>query len=213
MFIDKQPKETVELYTKLLFGIASLSKLFSDDAIPYLPYRTIERSFCYAFKAEDLSRKDIAIDALKLDVGVGIKTFMQLSKNVSSQKVAEFNTNSATLINLPAKKKVENIVAWKNQRVQETIDMYEINSLIYHCVIRDAGIIKIYEYPMDKIDINTLKITKQTKTGIFFQDNLNKYRYYESKSVLLKEFNLATPLLTLQVNMIDDPLKLLASLK
>lgn len=51
-------------YLDLLRIMSSLSGLFSDNDVPYLYYRNAENLFCYALKAQNLSRDDSAFDAL-----------------------------------------------------------------------------------------------------------------------------------------------------
>ncbi len=50
-------------YFNLLGLMASLSNLFSDNAIPFLHYRVTENLFCKYYNAENLSRSDTAYDA------------------------------------------------------------------------------------------------------------------------------------------------------
>lgn len=55
----------------------SLSNLFTNSENPYLYYRAMENIFCKAFKANNLSRSDISVDAGKNGMGIGLKTFLQ----------------------------------------------------------------------------------------------------------------------------------------
>ena len=65
MFLDKQSKNQVEYYERLLKAVGSLSNLFSESPEPYLASRATENLFCKAFGAENLSRSDASADASK----------------------------------------------------------------------------------------------------------------------------------------------------
>ena len=92
MFYNYKNKNEINLYRNYIQAIASLSGLYSESKIPYLHYRAVENVFCKSFQAENLSRADIAYDAKKQNIGIGLKTFIS-EKGVSSEKIAEFNNN------------------------------------------------------------------------------------------------------------------------
>ena len=80
-----------EKYVALLQAVASMSRLFSDNTVPYVHSRFVERLFIQATGAKDLSRLDKSFDALIApDIGVGVKTFLSVSGNSKREKVAEF---------------------------------------------------------------------------------------------------------------------------
>ena len=68
-FFEQQPEDRKRLYTSLLEVTGSLSNLFSESSNPFLYYRAMENIFCKAFKADNLSRSDISVDAGKDGVG------------------------------------------------------------------------------------------------------------------------------------------------
>lgn len=107
MFYNKQIEEEKEKYKKLLESTAKLSRLFSDSESPYIYYRAMENIFCKAFRADNLSRSDISIDASKNRVGIGLKTFLE-GNGKSFQKVAEFNRQAYILKNLDTTELVKN---------------------------------------------------------------------------------------------------------
>lgn len=89
-------------YFDMLGLMASLSKLFSENTIPYLDYRLAENLFCKYFNAQNDARSCTAYDAHLGDFGVGIKTFT-LKNNISVEKIAEFNKLKPQLKDLKGK--------------------------------------------------------------------------------------------------------------
>ncbi|MDO8735127.1 MAG: restriction endonuclease, partial [Elusimicrobiota bacterium] len=75
--MTSQPDSLRDIYFNYLRAICSLSKLFSDSEVPYLYYRVAENVFCKSFNADNLSRDDLAYDAKKDKIGVGLKTFTE----------------------------------------------------------------------------------------------------------------------------------------
>ena len=65
MFYDIQENNQQIEYENSLKIIGSLSNLFSNSTTPYLYYRIAEKIFCNSFFANDLSRGDVALDAVK----------------------------------------------------------------------------------------------------------------------------------------------------
>lgn len=115
--------------------MASLSRLFSDNDVPYLPYRAVENIFCKAFNADNLSRDDLAYDAKVGSTALGIKTFASNYKK-SQQKVAEFNVNNQELKKLAGKELVLRIAELRNERIIFANTNYKIDKAYYHCVVR-----------------------------------------------------------------------------
>ena len=76
MFFEAQPKEEKAQYENLLKIMGALSRLLSDSDVPYLYYRMAENIFCKAFNAINLARSDISLDAKKMNIGLGLKTFI-----------------------------------------------------------------------------------------------------------------------------------------
>ena len=65
MFYEEQDSNKRTDYQNSLTIIGSLSNLFSNSRTPYLYYRIAEKIFCNSFLADDLSRGDVALDAIK----------------------------------------------------------------------------------------------------------------------------------------------------
>jgi len=195
-------KNEYENYLKL---IGCLSKLFSDSSTPYLYYRVAEKIFCRAFGAEDLSRSDVALDAKKGSLGIGLKTFLRGS-NHTFQKVAEFNKQREAYIGLTPKALVTKVSELRNRRIEFTEQAHNINDSIYHCVIRDNETFKIFEETMDRVDINNIRLVKKNSNSIVFEDGIHEYSFLLSKSTLTKRFITETCVGEFNVNILADPL-------
>ena len=63
-------------YFEMLQLMASISRLFSESATPYLDYRLAENLFCKYFNAQNDARSCTAYDARLSHLGIGIKTFI-----------------------------------------------------------------------------------------------------------------------------------------
>ena len=85
-------------YIESIQIISSLSRLFSENEIPFLHYRVMENLFCDCFNAKNLSRSDTAYDAQIGSLGIGLKTFI-CNKDSSIEKIAEFNKHAPDLKN------------------------------------------------------------------------------------------------------------------
>ena len=70
--------------------MAQLSRLFSENEVPYLYYRLTENLFCRYYAAINDARSCTAYDARIAGIGIGIKTF-GISSGSSTEKIAEFN--------------------------------------------------------------------------------------------------------------------------
>jgi hypothetical protein len=205
MFFENQSKNEQELYKNFLKTVGSLSNLFSDSSIPYLYYRVAEKVFCKSFKADDLSRSDVSVDAKKEGLGIGLKTFL-INNSKTFQKVAEFNNARTTYENLSKDKMIRKVSALRNDRIEITKKIHNLDNSIYHCVLRDKGKFFIYEEPMEKIDIEKIKDVKTNKGSISFSDGLSEYSFLVSKSTLTKRFNTATTLHEIDIAILEEPL-------
>ncbi len=205
MFFENQTKEQKQKYQDFLKIAGCLSNLFSDSRVPYLYYRVAEKIFCRAFNAEDLSRSDVSADAKKGTLGIGLKTFL-IGNNKTFQKVAEFNSDRPLYSNLRPFDLVKKIAELRNTRIDFTENVYGLNNSLYHCVLRDFGKFKIFEEPMDKIDIQKIKIVKNNKNSIIFDDGLNEYSFLISKSTLTKRFFTKSSIFDFDINILEDPL-------
>lgn len=205
MFFESQTKDQRQEYQDFLCIAGCLSNLFSDSEIPYLYYRLAEKVFCRAFDAEDLSRSDVSADAKKDILGIGLKTFL-IGNSKSFQKVAEFNSDRPLYISLKEKELVKKIAELRNTRIEFTENIHNIEKSIYHCIVRDSGKFKIFEEPMERIDIQNIKITKKNKNSIIFEDGKNEYSFLLSKSTLTKRFITKKFIYEFDVNVLEDPL-------
>ncbi len=206
MFYNDQSTIQKEQYEDYLKTVGSLSNLFSESAVPYLYYRLAEKLFCKAFEADDLSRSDVAIDAKKGKLGVGLKTFL-LTTPKSFQKVAEFNADRHLYQDLPNLQKVKKIAELRNERIGFAERSNGLESSIYHCVVRKVGTFAFYEEKMDYINLNQIRITKESKSAIHFSDGNNQYSFSLSKSTLLKKFVIEEVCHEFRVEVLQNPLE------
>ncbi len=65
-FFDLQDEIQKEEYQIFLKTVGALSNQFSNSKSSFLYYRIAEKIFCSSFKADDLSRSDISVDAKKM---------------------------------------------------------------------------------------------------------------------------------------------------
>lgn len=207
MFLNHQSKKQKEYYVKLLSSAGAISRLFSESTEPYLDSRIAENLFCKAFEAENTSRKDNSIDARKGPIGIGIKTF--LNKNGSSlQKIAEFNGDHSLYNTLPLIEKVKKIAELRNNRITTTMVVYGLEKIIYHCIVREAGKILIYEQDCSPVNVKKIKNIKYSPKGssITFSDSMNEYSFNLSKSTLYKRFKTENISIRIPIRMMGDPI-------
>lgn len=211
MFLNEQPENFKESYIEILKSIGALSKLFSDNNVPYLYYRTAENAFCLAFNADNLARGDTSVDARKNGVGVGLKTFINTKNGDSFQKVAEFNKARNLYskdINNP-ENLVRTVSKLRNRRIESSIDIHGLENVIYHSVIRDKGIFYLVEEPMETVSIDKIrKVTSKDDKIVFFEDDKAEYKFNISKSTLFKRFY-NKPILEFEVKIFENPFELL----
>ena len=189
----------------------SLSRLFSDSLAPYLYYRAAENIFCLAFGAENLSRSDISIDSIKGNIGFGLKTFLH-GNGRTFQKVAEFNAIRDEYAKKLDHEIVDFISQARNKRLDICLDGYGVDNLVYHCLTRSDNLISIYEFSMDKIQIDKIKNIVRNKNTIQFDDGINEYSFNLSKSTLYKRFNCRDSLENIKVDILENPFEVLANL-
>lgn len=198
-------------YLEYLSLVGALSGLFSDNEIPLLHYRATENIYCGVFKAENLSRADISADAKFNEYGIGIKTFIE-NNGKTLQKVAEFNQESSLFTFLEDEEKIRKIAELRNKRLDFTKSAYNIDELIYHCIVRNRNGFHLYEEKMDNIDVSNITIDKNSSSSIHFNDGLNEYSFYKSKSTLFKRFYSRDYFASVPVNILDNPISLLEKL-
>lgn len=221
--MDKKEKEEYIRYLKI-FG--SLSGLFKDNKSganarkPYLYYRNHEQLYAKVFKnVEDLTRKDSAFDVIaELDdkrIGIGLKTWIH-TRDSTYQKVAEFNKASPTELAPIIKENdhkhlIKKVAELRNERIQLDKRQYNTDYDLYHNITRDNDVMNIMETNYDLIQMDSLKLLNKKGGTFTFTDTLNNYKFYTSKSVLLKEFNASKNFILEQVPIVnyDNPFELL----
>ncbi len=213
MCLDKKEEKEKEKYSEMLKLMGSLSRLFSENKVPYLHYRVAENLFCKQFNAENLSRFDCSVDAKKGTLGIGIKTFIK-NNGKTFQKIAEFNKdrNAYAHETTGLKESIHKIVELRNMRLEATKTIYGLEELIYHCVVRDDSKILVYEEKMDMIDEKEIKDINKNKNIITFKDNKNDYQFNISKSTLYKRFTLPKNYEEIDIEIINDPFMILEKL-
>ena len=206
MFYNNQDLKFRQKYIDSLSIIGSLSNLFSDSKVPYLYYRIAEKVFCNTFQANDLSRGDIALDAAKDNIGIGLKTFLKNNDN-TLQKVAEFNKDRYLYENKSPKDIISTIADLRNNRILFAENLSNVGNSYYHCVTRAENRFYIYEEPMDYIDTRNIQDIKKKQNSIWFNDGLHEYNFNISKSTLLKRFKTHQYMEEFEVKIFDNPLE------
>ena len=213
-------KRDEERYETLLRLVGSLSRLFSDNESPYVDSRFVERLFARTTGAKDLGRKDISFDAVKEDVGIGVKTFLAGAGNSKREKIAEFTTfaRDGRFANLEKDALVREVVSARNDRV--TSDANEVgvdlSKSFYHCLIRMPGGAIVHEESYGTIDIagilptdsqgNVLKSWSEMGNGIYFTDGISHYSFSVAKNVLMKRFEFDRLSNFISIDIREDPL-------
>jgi len=205
MFYSHQDLNHKQEYIKTLQIIGSLSNLFSESQVPYLYYRIAEKLFCDIFGANDLSRGDIALDASKKEIGIGLKTFLK-KNDKTLQKVAEFNKDRFLYDNKNEYEIVQIIAELRNKRIDFAQSISSVEQSYYHCILRDKGMFYIFEESMDFIQLDKIKNIKKKKNTIVFNDDLHEYSFNLSKSTLFKRFNTSSILDGFEVKILENPL-------
>ena len=198
-------------YFDMLALLAGLSKLFSDNTIPYLDYRIAENLFCKYYSATNDARSCTAYDAHINSLGIGIKTF-GIANGHSIEKIAEFNKLKPILDNLKGVKLAKAIATFRNDRIELANNIYNIDNSIYHIVGRSQSALKLFNTSYKKIEINDIHEVKDTVKSISFISDNEFYTFNKSKSVLLKKFILPDNYKEIPVDILKDPLQLLSQL-
>jgi hypothetical protein len=209
LFVSTQPKAEQETYKRYLRAVGALSQLFSESDVPYLYYRGMEKIFCHAFHAKDLSRTDFSVDARIGKLGIGLKTFIRSSP---PQKIAEFNAAKKQYDKLSPEKAVIKIAELRNLRLQLTSSAFGIEKSIYHCILRDDAGFHILEEPMVPIQIESIKKITPKDASVSFSDGIHDYNFNYSKSTLFKRFIEPQRLISFSVQIAKDPFELLDSI-
>lgn len=206
-------------YVALLRAVASMSKLFSDNSVPYVDSRFVERLFIQATGARDLSRSDKSFDALlDKDIGVGIKTFLSGTGQSKREKVAEFPrlAQEGHFEGLHPRELAEKVSSYRNSRVRSDANELGIDlaKSIYHCLIRTQLGAIIHEEPYSLVDVNNIKPTDRrgrvvpkwdkNNRGAYFTDGVANYNFNASKNVLFKQFNFLQNLDVIELPVFED---------
>ena len=206
MFLNQQSKTNKNQYFDLLRAMGSLSRLFSDNnRAPYLYYRSHENIFCKAFDAENLSRSDYAVDALKDGLGIGLKTFIH--KPSQFEKVAEFNKLATKHEQLKGRSLVKAVIEARNERIDLANNLFGTAANVYHCVSRKPNRFDIYEVEMHPIDPNKISAVSSSNSDVVsFRSGDAEYKFNRSKSTLFQKFT-PDPSKTesVSIRLVEDP--------
>ena len=203
MFYDLQPEEQKQQYKQMLGIIGKLTRLFSDNACPYLPYRVQENVFCKYFNADNLSRSDCSADAKKGRIGVGLKTWM----GNNDQKVAEFDSLRKKLSPLTGLDLAKKVSEFRNERIRITKNLHGIDELIYHIVKRIPNTMQILEHVFEPVDIENITLLPERGNinNTYFTDGKHVYHFSMSKHTLYMIFDDMILLDSFTVDILDDP--------
>lgn len=198
-------------YFEMLGLMASLSKLFSENDVPYLDYRLTENLFCKYYNAINDARSCTAYDARFSRLGIGIKTFI-LNNNASTEKIAEFNKLRPHLADLKGEELAHKLAEFRNERMRFADDTFNVNESQYHIVGRSSGLLRVFNVPYERINIDRIRNVKDKGASISFEDDKNVYSFNRSKTVLMKRFEVPEVYRDISVDILSDPLTLLEQL-
>lgn len=198
-------------YFEMLQLMASISRLFSESATPYLDYRLAENLFCKYYDAQNDARSCTAYDARLAGLGIGIKTF-GLKNGSSVEKIAEFNKLKPRLNGLSGMDLARQLGVFRNERMQFANNTYNVSETQYHIVGRQEGMLRVFNTPYELVDTEHIYDVNDTETSISFNDGRNEYSFNKSKSVLQKRFYLPKDYVEVPVKILEEPLELLSLL-
>ena len=198
-------------YFEMLGLMASLSKLFSENDVPYLDYRLTENLFCKYYNAINDARSCTAYDARFSCLGIGIKTFI-LNNNASTEKIAEFNKLRPHLADLKGEKLAHKLAEFRNERMRFADDTFNVSESQYHIIGRSSGLLRVFNVPYERINIDKIHNVKDKGASISFEDDKNVYSFNRSKTVLMKRFEVPEIYRDVSVDILSDPLTLLEQL-
>ena len=210
MFYDLQTEEQKLQYKQMLGIIGKLTRLFSDNACPYLPYRVQENVFCKYFNADNLSRSDCSADARKGKIGIGLKTWM----GNNDQKVAEFDSLREKLSPLTGLDLAKKVSEFRNERIRITKNLHGIDELIYHIVKRIPNTMQILEHVFEPIDVENISLLPErgNSNNTYFTDGKHVYHFSMSKNTLYMLFDDMVLLDSFAIDILDDPYTYLMAL-
>lgn len=201
------------LYFDMLKAVCRLSKLFSENSVPYIDYRIVENLFCKYYQATNDARLCTAFDARINTLGVGIKTFI-LGKSHKTEKVAEFNQLRDVLNGLSGVNLAKKLGELRNERIDFSVRTYNVTDMIYHIIGREDCSLRVFNCDYPYIQIDNIGDVKQGHAGsISFTDGLNRYRFNNSKSVLMMQFDVPQDeCVVIDTPILDDPYEFLERL-
>lgn len=208
MKIINYDESSLQKYLEDLQTVGMISSLFSDSPTPMLYYRATENIYCNAIGAENLSRSDVPADAKVGKTGIGIKTFLEGNKK-TYQKIEEFNNQYSLYGHLTPERKVAKISELRNKRLEFTMNTYDIDKLIFHCIVRNKDGFHLFEEPMDFIDTTNIEIQKINRNTIDFTDGNHNYKFNITKSTLYKQFVTNDYFAHINVVIMSNPLSLI----
>ena len=199
-----------EKYFEMLKLMAQLSRLFSENDTPYLDYRLTENLFCRYYQAVNDARSCTAYDARISNIGIGIKTFILNKKDQSIEKIAEFNRLKKNLEGLRGLDLARRIGEFRNDRMVFANNTFDVSETQYHIVGRKEGLLRVFNCPYEKVDVEHIHLYKDDVTSITFTDEHNDYVFNKSKSVLMKRFEVPSHgYKDIYVDIVNEPLILL----
>lgn len=197
-------------YFEMLKMMAQLSRLFSENEVPYLDYRLAENLFCRYFEAMNDARSCTAYDARIAGVGIGIKTFILNGKDQSIEKIAEFNKLKKELEGYKGLDLAKRIGDFRNDRMQFANNAFDVTETQYHIVGRKEGLLRVFNCPYEKVDVEHIRLGKDDATSITFDDGHNEFVFNKSKSVLMKRFEVPQKdYVDVKVEILNEPLEML----
>lgn len=222
-------KDQRKEYIKYLKIFGALSGLFKDIESgsnankPYLYYRNHEQLFAKVFDVEDLTRNDSAFDVIAKNnderIGIGLKTWIH-TRDVTYQKVAEFNKVAPVILAPLIENKDYNELIYKvsklrNERISLDKRQYNTSREIYHNITRADNVMNIVETDYGLIQLDSLKLLNENGRTFTYTDGIDNYKFYVSKSVLLKEFDAREEhiLAKIPIKQFNDPFTLLKMIK
>lgn len=197
-----------DFYSGALQAVGSLSKLYSENSVPFFQYRFIENLFVKATNGENISRKDTVFDAIvgeNSKIAVGVKTFtLPKQAKYKLEKVQEFTAlaGRTNISKLSDKDLISVVCQERNRRIRTESANFNIDpsKSIYHCLIRTVGQAFIHEEPFAEINLEkikpfssngaSLKKFKLRSANIHFYDGISYYYYSRAKNTLYKRFEI-----------------------
>jgi hypothetical protein len=197
-----------DFYSGALQAVGSLSKLYSENSVPFFQYRFIENLFVKATGGENISRKDTVFDAIvgeNSKIAVGVKTFtLPKQGKYKLEKVQEFTSlaGRTNISRLSDKDLIIVVCQERNRRIRTESANFNIDpsKSIYHCLVRTVGQAFIHEEPFMEINLEkikpfsahgaALKKFSPRSANIHFFDGTSYYYYSRAKNTLYKRFEI-----------------------